>query len=241
VSLMRRVALISLAGLLVVVAGWYMVFWRSETSHLRALKAQESRSAANVSQLEAQLAALRVLQREVPAEEAALGKLDQDVPQGPSLDELLDVIDHAATVAHVTLTSISTPEPSGWGGTGATSTAGATGGAGPQPMTLAISVNGNNSGLLRFITALDSASRLFVVDNFSLNSSSQSAIGSTALTVDTYYVSSASGDPASDFALLTKALLSSSKTAHATAPATPPPASHKAPVQASPTHPGKVK
>lgn len=241
-NLMRRVALITLAGLLVVVAGWYMVFWRSETSHLHVLKTQESKAAANVSQLEAQLAALRVLQREVPAEEAALGKLNQDVPQGPSLDELLDVITHAATVAGVTLTSISTPEPSDWGGLGTTSAQAATGTSGPQAMTLSISVNTNNSGLLRFITALDSAPRLFVVDNFSLNSSSESAIGSTALTVETYYVSSASGDPASDFALLTKALLPPSQTVHAAAPATHhPTTSHKAPIKANVTHSGKAK
>jgi Tfp pilus assembly protein PilO len=220
-TLMRRVALISLAGLLVVVAGWYLVFWRSETSHLHALKTQESKAVANVSQLETQLAALRVLQREVPAEDAALGKLDQDVPQGPSLDELLDVINHAATVAGVTLASVTTPEPSGWGGPSSTSTQGAASGPGPQTMTLAISVNGNNAGLLRFITALDSAPRLFVVDNFSLNSSSQSAIGSTALTVETYYVSSASGDPASDFSLAkVTSAPTPSRVVHAVAPLT---------------------
>jgi hypothetical protein len=76
---------------------------------------------------------------------------------------------------------------------------------------LSISVNGNNAGLLRFITALDAAPRLFVVDNFALNNGSSqsssgsidptSSTGSSGLTVDTYYVSSASGDPASAFAL----------------------------------------
>jgi Tfp pilus assembly protein PilO len=195
-TMMRRVALIALGGLLVVVAGWYVVFWRTETSHLQALKAQESRAAANVSQLGTQLAALRVLQREVPAENAALHKLDQDIPAGPSLDQLLDVVNHAGSQAGVTLTTISTPEPTGWGGSA--STQGAASGPGPQSMSLSISVNGSNSRLLGFITALDSAPRLFVVDNFSLNSSPQNSSGSTGLTIETYYVSSASGDPASD-------------------------------------------
>ena len=193
-TMMRRVALIALAGFLVVVAGWYLVFWRSESSHLRALKAQESKAAANVSQLESQLSALRVLQREVPAEKAAIDKLDQDIPQA-SLDQLLDAVNHAAKTAGVGLVSISTPPPSGWGtATGSQST---TAGGGPQVMTLSISVDSNNTGLLRFITALDSAPRLFVVDNFSLNNSAPGAIGSTGLTVETYYVSSTSNDPAS--------------------------------------------
>ncbi len=194
-TMMRRVALIALAGFLVVVAGWYLVFWRSESSHLQALKAQESKAAANVSQLETQLSALRTLQREVPAEKAAINKLDQDIPKGPSLDQLLDDVSHAATAAGVRLASITTPQPSGWGsGTGTQTT---TGGSGPQTMTLAISVDGNNTGLLRFITALESAPRLFLVDNFSLNNAAPGATGSTGLTVETYYASSAAADPAS--------------------------------------------
>jgi Tfp pilus assembly protein PilO len=193
-TMMRRVALIALAGFLVVVAGWYLVFWRSESSHLRALKAQEAKAATNVSQLETQLSALRVLQREVPAEKAAIDKLDQDIPQDPSLDQLLDDVNHAATTAGVRLSSITTPQPSGWGtSTGTQST---TGGSGPQSMTLSIAVNGNNTGLLRFITALDSAPRLFVVDNFSLNNAAPGSTGSTGLTVETYYLSSTSNDPA---------------------------------------------
>jgi Tfp pilus assembly protein PilO len=199
-TMMRKVALIALGGLLVVVAGWYMVFWRSESAHLKALNAQESKAAANVSQLEGQLGALRVLQREVPAENAALSKLDQDIPEGPSLDELLDVVNHAASVADVKLTSLGTPEPANWGASG--STQGTTSGPGPQVMTLSISVDGNNAGLLRFITALDSAPRLFVVDSFSLNSSGQNVTGSTGLTVETYYISAASGNPASNFPLM---------------------------------------
>jgi Tfp pilus assembly protein PilO len=208
-TMMRKVGLIALAGVLVVVAGWYIAFWRPESSHLQALKAQQTKAAANVSQLETQVAVLRVLQREVPAEKAALAKLDQDVPEGPSLDQLLDVLDHSANVAGVTLTSISTPQPASWGGSAGTSSA--TSGAGPESMTLSISVNGSNAGLLRFIAALDSAPRLFVVDNFALNngssqtsngsSGSASSTGSTGLTVETYYVSSASGDPASSFPL----------------------------------------
>jgi Tfp pilus assembly protein PilO len=220
VTMMRKVALIALAGLLVVVAGWYMVFWRSESSHLKALKAQESKAAANVSQLEMQLGGLRVLQREVPAEKAALNKLNQDIPQGPSLDELLDVINRAASTAGVSLASISTPEPSGWSGAASGQTApSASGGSGPQTMTLSISVDGNNNGLLRFITALDSAPRLFVVDDFSLNSSSQTSTGATGLTVETYYVSSASGDPASDYPL-TKVSAVVPQPAQPSAPAT---------------------
>jgi Tfp pilus assembly protein PilO len=194
-SMMKRVALFALVGLFVVVTGWYVGFWRSETSHLKAVKVQETQAQNNVSQLEGQLAALRALQREVPAEETAMSKLRQAVPEGPSLDQLLDVVNHAALVAHVGLTAVGTPMPTGWGATAGAQ--GSASGQGPETMSLSISVNGNNAHLLRFITALDSAPRLFVVDNFSLNNTAQGTTGSTGLSVETYYVTSAAADPAS--------------------------------------------
>ena len=40
--------------------------------------------------LQGQLASLKALQLKTPAEPAALAKLEQAVPQGPSLDQLLD-------------------------------------------------------------------------------------------------------------------------------------------------------
>jgi len=225
--MIRRVALITLAGLLVVVGVWYMVFWRSETSHLKALKAQESQAAANVSQLQVQLDALKILQREVPVEKVDLSKLQQDVPEGPSLDQLVDTVNHAASAAGVTLTSIATPYPSGWGG--GPSTTGPASGSGPPSMSLSISVNGNNSQLLRFITALDSEPRLYVVDNFTLDSSSEAASGITSLTVEAFYVSAAAADPASDFSL-TELGLAPTKTVHIVIHPKPP-----APVKAKAT------
>jgi Tfp pilus assembly protein PilO len=199
--MIRRVALIGLAGLLVVVAGWYLVFWRSESAHLKALKNMEAIAANNVAQLQAQLGALRTLQREVPAERAALSKLDQDVPDGPSLDELIDVVNHAASAAGVRLISISTPSPAGWGTSSSTSAQGPTGANanGAQSMPLAVSVNGTNTGLLHFVTELDSAPRLFVVDNFSLNASGATQAGAASVQLEAYYVSAGSGDPASTF------------------------------------------
>ena len=128
--MIRRVLLIAAVGLFVVVGAWFGLFWRPETSHLHAFENERSQAANNVDMLQGQLASLKALQLKTPAERAALAKLEQAVPQGPSLDQLLDSLNTAAVEAGVTLTSVSTPTPAGWGGTatGATSTSG-----GPVP------------------------------------------------------------------------------------------------------------
>jgi Tfp pilus assembly protein PilO len=201
--MIRRVGLLALAGLVLVVGGWFLLFARPESSHLHALQKQQSQAESNVAMLEARLGALKALQLKTPAERAALGKLEQAVPEGPSLDQLLDSLNHAAVKAGVTLGSISTPTPAGWAAT-ASGTPSAPSGAGPQSIDLDVSVNGTNAQVLSFVTALDSEPRLFVVDNFSLSGTSQATgkkvlMGTTAISVQAFYISAASADPASLF------------------------------------------
>jgi Tfp pilus assembly protein PilO len=201
---MRNVGAVVVAGLVVVIGAWYVLFWRSETSHFRAEQQAQLQAASNVTSLESQLTALVALQKRMPTERAELAALRQDVPEGPSLDELLVAIINASTKAGVSVTSIGTPEPSGWGGSAAAS--GAAGG-GPQSMTIPITVTASSSQVLHFISSLESSPRLFVVNEFSLNSPA-SSIGpvagtraSTTLSVEAFYVSAASNDPASNFSL----------------------------------------
>ncbi len=199
--MIRRVVLIAATGLVVVVAAWFGLFWHPETSHLSALEDQRSQAMETVGQLEGQLAGLKALQLKTPAEKAALTKLEKAVPEGPSLDQLLDSLNTAAVHAGVTLTSVSAPTPAGWAGATTGETSAVTAG-GPQSITLSVAVNGSNADVLRFVTALDSQPRLFVVDNFVLNGTVQTGgvqatTGGTSLSVQAFYVSAASGDPAS--------------------------------------------
>ena len=196
--MIRRVVLIAAVGLFVVVGAWFGLFWRPETSHLHALENQRFQATNNVDILQGQLDSLKALQLKTPAERAALGNLEQAVPQGPSLDQLLNSLNTAAVQAGVTLSSVGTPTPAGWAGTAA----GASGSAalgGPQSISLSVSVNGTNARVLRFVTVLESQPRLFVVDNFSLNGTSQATTGGTSLSLRAFYISAASGDPASLF------------------------------------------
>jgi Tfp pilus assembly protein PilO len=202
-KLVTKVGLIALAGMLAVAGAWYELFWRPETSHWRAEAKAEVQAAGRVSSLEGQLAALEALQKKVPLERLELAKAREEVPDGPSLDQLLVTIVGAASKAGVSVQSIGTPEPSGWGATtgGAAST-----GSGPAALTLPIGVTGSPEGVLKFVEALDSSPRLYVVTQFQLNFStqqtSQTANASpqgTSLTVMAFYVSASPANPVADF------------------------------------------
>ncbi|MGH9104401.1 MAG: hypothetical protein ACRDZX_00920 [Acidimicrobiales bacterium] len=216
--LVQRVGAFALVGLLIVVGIWYAALWRPETSHLRAEGQLQSQAASNVASLQGQLASLQVLSKRVPAERKALSKLDQAVPDGPSLDQLLDAINTAAAKAGVPLTAIGTPMPTGWGqpaaSPGSAASAPATGTTtGPPSISLTISIGGTAARVLKFVTALGSQRRLFVVDSFSLTTSPATSPASgksrapatglgTSLTVEAFYVSATSANPASTFPLM---------------------------------------
>ena len=104
----QRIALITVAALLVVVGVWYVALWRPAQSHIDSLRAQQVTAAANVETLQAQVDVLRAQERRLPAERAALVKLDEAIPADPGLDQLLKVVDNAVAEAGMTLTSIGT-------------------------------------------------------------------------------------------------------------------------------------
>lgn len=211
--MLRRLLAAGLCGLVVVVGLWYGALWRTETSHLARERSQEAQAVAQVAQLDAQLAILRSEDKQLPADRAGLAKLDQEVPEGPSLDQLLDTINSAALSAGVVLSAVSTPEPAGWGSlptptaTGAPA-ASSSAGAGPQSINLSVVAAGSETQLLRFVSLVDSQPRLFVVQSFALNSATDTASArgqgaGTNFSIKAFYVSSTTADPASSFALST--------------------------------------
>jgi hypothetical protein len=210
------VALIALVGLLVVAGVWYGIFWLPEGSHLKAAHNQEAQAETKVVSLSAQLAGIRAEQRQLPLYKATLAQLSKAVPEGPALDQLLTTITAAAADAHVSLLSINTPEPAGWGVSG--SGAAAPVPTGPPDITLSIAINvANSRQVLAFITALEAQPRLYVVDAFEVQNptnapsgkagkrptghsagpvAGSSALQSISLTVQAFYVSTSSNDPA---------------------------------------------
>ncbi len=166
-TITRRIALITLGALVIVVGAWYGALWRPAQKHLATLRSEQTAAASNVMALQAQADALRGEQKQLPKDRVELSQLQAAIPNGPSLDQLIKVIDNAAHQAGVSLTSLATPPPAGWGTSGATPAAT---GSGPQDFQVSVGLSGTDRGVLQFVTDLDSQARLFVVDSFSLNS-----------------------------------------------------------------------
>jgi|GEM_PF-2550950 len=191
----ERAGLAAAAVIVVVLAAWFMVFWRPEGASLRAAQKAESQAAAQVASDEAQIAALRADAPKVSKEKAVLRKLVEEVPDGPSLDQMLVTIDSAASAAGVKVTSVGTPQPAGWAATSASSSAPTTA-SGPQYISLSLEVTGTQARLLKFVSALDAEPRLYVVNDFSLGSpSGAGGTSSTSLTVQGFFESASSNNP----------------------------------------------
>jgi hypothetical protein len=102
----------------------------------------------------------------------------------------------------MSLTSIGTPAPSGWGVTGP---AAVPTGPGPQSIAISIGVQGSDVGMLRLVTDLDSEPRLLVVNSLNLDSapsasgSSNAASSATpnaySVSATAFFVSVASNNP----------------------------------------------
>ena len=149
------------------VGAWYGALWRPAQKHLATLRTEQVAAADNLVTLQAQVNALKAEQKQLPKDKKALSALNALVPADPGLDQLIKVIDNAANEAGVSLTSLGTPPPSGWGAAPSATGAAATG---PQIMSINVGFQGSDRSVLRFVTDLDAAPRLFVVDSFDLNS-----------------------------------------------------------------------
>ncbi len=158
----RRIAIATALVIFVLVAGWYMGFYRPESGHIKALQSKQQEAQANLAQLDARYSQLVRSQRQLPAERADLARLERLVPNGPELDRLVTGLYAAAATAGVQLTSISSPAPAGYGP--------GSGSAGPAPaqLQLTLQVSGTPGEIEDLVRVLGSAPRLFVVDSFGL-------------------------------------------------------------------------
>jgi len=180
------------AALLFVVA-WYLVMWAPEGKSLKAEKQAEVQAQAQVVSAQAQLAVLVKDKPKVHAEQKVLGQLVKAVPNGPSLDQLLQTVNQASFASGVTLSELGTPQPTGWGALpGATAPLVPAGQTGPQSISLSVAVGGTKSQLLSFVQALDRQPRIYVVTDLSINSTGQQQV---TITVGTFFVNGAVTDP----------------------------------------------
>jgi Tfp pilus assembly protein PilO len=176
--------LVALIAVLVVFAGWYEGLYRPEVSRITTLKATEQKAQGEVLTLETRYVDLVNGKKKLPAERAALAKLERAVPNDPELDSLVKTLFNAAAQTKVQLTSIGSPPPPDFG---LAPTAGAVAQPGPVELALTVNVSGTPSEVEKLYRLLDAEPRLFVINNFSLTPSATTS--SVTLELDVFYAS----------------------------------------------------
>jgi type IV pilus assembly protein PilO len=155
-------------GLLMVVAAWFLLIspQRSEAATLRDEVAQQQQNneqiALKTKQLKAQFASL-------PARQAQLAEIKQQMPDNPALPSLIRDLTSFADDAGVVLVSVAPANPAPFASTAATSTATAATTAPLQQIQTTIMATGSYSELTLYLQKLQSKMRRAVlVENITL-------------------------------------------------------------------------
>jgi Tfp pilus assembly protein PilO len=162
----------ALAALLVL-ALWYMMLYSPLTS--AASKANQATTAAKTTakSLEQQIAGLK---GDLPSQKGQKQQLNLAIPSTPAESAFLRDLDRVKAASGVTFQSVAPSPPTG-GAAGATTS-----------INVSISVSGSVAQVHKYLTALATLKRLFVIDNVSLTAGA-STNGSNA---------SSSGGPVGD-------------------------------------------
>ncbi|MCW2796596.1 type 4a pilus biogenesis protein PilO [Nocardioides sp.] len=186
------------AVLLVFIAGWFLVV-SPKRAAADAVRVQTEDVQRNVALTQARLAELKRKAADLPAQQDALDKLEQKVPDGPQLPALQRALATSAKQSDLTLvtTAPGTPvvfTPAGTTAPSATATqkpsASGSGATADTVYTvpLSIVVTGEYGGMQRFVAKLEQLQRALLVQGFDLEhvaseSADTATPGSLKLTV----------------------------------------------------------
>lgn len=159
---MKRIIIGTAVVILLVLVGWYEGFYRSEVSHISALKAKQVTAEAAVMSATARYSSLLASEKHLPAERVALSKLNALLPYNPEEDMLEKILFAAATRAGVKISVVATPVPNSFS---ATQSASPSPTSGPSTININLSVTGTEAKVIKLYDTLVSDNRLFVIDN----------------------------------------------------------------------------
>lgn len=164
----RRLAVITGAVALFLVVVWYLALFSPQNHHLAAAHRDKAASDQKISSLNGQIASLKALEKQIPADKAKLANYKAAVPDNPQLPSALRLIQQAATNTGVDLSNVS-PTPS--------SASSSSSGQGSPSLQVAMNASGSYTQLSAFIAALNAMPRTLVID--SMNMSASGLNGST--------------------------------------------------------------
>jgi Tfp pilus assembly protein PilO len=187
----RQWVTITAVVVLVILAGGYLLFVKSEKSKVSDLKTQTDAQLQQNQILLTQISSLQSLAKQLPAQQQALAKFSTLIPDSPDEPTLIRQLSSAARGAGIDLksiapsggTAVSTAPAAGSQSLGAPSAAG---GATPlqlYSMSISLTITGSYANVESFFQSLERMPRAILVDTFSLSPSTDAATGRTDLSV----------------------------------------------------------
>ena len=174
----RRIAAVAGAASLVIIAIWYFTVWSPQSKQLAAAHKAHAAAEAKVAQLDNQVVELKGLEKEIPADEASLAVLEQNLPDNPQLDSALNELHQAAVSAGVTLASVGPSTPAG--ASGPASGSAPTAKSAEPSVTLSMSATGGPAQIGSFLAQLAQMPRVLVIDHLTLSGSNPQTASMTA-------------------------------------------------------------
>lgn len=153
----KRIGAVTAVAVVVLVAAWYLALFSPQKSHLAKAHKAQAAAEQQVGSLESQVAGLRALQRQIPADKTKLAAYDNAVPDNPQLASAIRLIQGAANASGVHLSAI---------GPSNATTASTTG---VPTVPVSLTTTGSYSQLMSFISALDSMPRTLVVNGINIS------------------------------------------------------------------------
>lgn len=177
----RRLPILSAAAALVLVVIWYVAMFSPQQKNIQKAHKANAAATQKADQLQSQASQLRVLVKEIPADNARFAQLEASLPDNPQFDQALNLLHQAAVQTGVTVANVTPSSPIGASGSSSTS---ASQGGGVPAINLTMSIEGSTQQTEAFLSALKALPRAVVVDRISVTGGSG---GSVSLSARIFY------------------------------------------------------
>jgi Tfp pilus assembly protein PilO len=161
------IILTAVACVLILVGGWFLLV-SPQRAKVASIKADtESQQSVNQG-LQSKLSILQAGAAQVPAQQAQIDKIKQQIPTAPQLPTLIRSVSQAASDAGVTLGTFTPASPTD-----------VVGAAGVSFVALTASVKGGYFALEQFLNNLEQIQRALLVNGVAIDSQGASSSGSS--------------------------------------------------------------
>jgi Tfp pilus assembly protein PilO len=180
---MQRIAAVTAAVAVLMVAIWYMALIRPQGQHLKSAKADYATAEQQITKLDSQIVTLEAYAKQRPADLAKLASLNGQIPTAPDVSGIAVQLHLLASASGVQLTMLSPTSP--YGSTPAPASGGQT--SSPiRSIALSMTATGSYPQMSAFLSGLEHLPRDVVVDSVNIGSGSTGGLNAN-LTARTFF------------------------------------------------------